>query len=355
VPPLDLALIHCHGAAPVAQCSPESEEKPPPLEPDGLDDKALAAPGSPPGGPPAARQTSSTEWLLGASVWDAAVLVGAPGVGRAGSLLFGALAGLAATAQVIFVAVVLESHSSAVLGSGDAEALAQWRAGAGQSALAGGATLAERVCSGAPQPDMASPGKSLASLMDSYLGEPLRGSIASGPALCVIACLCWHASAMREVRSALALSRGLLALPRGETTWQLTQEGARLQSLSSVRLALSMVLCAARLLLLGVLTCCGTMFLVATLDAPELLLRALAARAVLEVGELVMSAAAPPPFAKNSQPPTNVASQRELVAAGVRIAALAVGGLLTWFLLIEPQLDAVEASAVALCGAGPAA
>ncbi|CAK0867297.1 unnamed protein product [Prorocentrum cordatum] len=157
---------------------------------------------------------------------------------------------------------------------------------------------------------LASPGKSLASLMDSYLGEPLRGSIASGPALCVIACLCWHASAMREVRSALALSRGLLALPRGETTWQLTQEGARLQSLSSVRLALSMVLCAARLLLLGVLTCCGTMFLVATLDAPELLLRALAARAVLEVGELVMSAAAPPPFAKERQRSTPHCSAR---------------------------------------------
>ena len=120
----------------------------------------------------------------------------------------------------------------------------------------------------------------------------------TGQTLCVVALLCWYMMVAKEISQALALHRGIMAIPRGRSHLEMKENPFtqimqfRVTFVSSGRKLLSLLLLLYRLLAAAILLYVGSFFLVYTINVTELILNTVSLGIILDIDNYIFAAMA---------------------------------------------------------------
>jgi len=157
-------------------------------------------------------------------------------------------------------------------------------------------SLAARVCGNDAGLEVAAGQKDAYEKIDKYMGSSKNPLPQPGLIMCILCLFMWTLTVSGEINSMLRFSRAVIALPRGNTVLERTEESARFLSISNRRCYFVVFIQMIRLALSSVLLVCGALWLSYETDMSNLLLNAVALEFVLNVDELIFENLAPLQF-----------------------------------------------------------
>jgi len=196
----------------------------------------------------------------------------------------------------------------------------------------------------------------------------LPNQTAIGPLMCALALTVWILTVFKELNKIAAMARAASALPRRASPRVVVVvegdddgdgEGAAMmvvESISPLRLGLFLVVCAARLALIGFLAYFGSLFLVHTIPLGDLLLNAVALEFVISIDELLFEVLAPAKLQRlvAAARPLKVraSAARSGLDAGSMGTLACVGGCIVAVCatVMTQQVDTLVSARDALCG-----
>lgn len=252
--------------------------------------------------------TQTNEYYsFGESTWDLVMFIGTGALGPLGSLQTLLLAVVNVLMQVVFVAIAYFNFTKPDVDETSVTDALRWRRASGHSMWSysevSKESLAERVCKLDKSLEQSGIQVALYENIEKYLKSGTSGLEAyfTGQVLCIVALVCWYLMVAKELSHALALLRGVLAMPTGPTRID-TRENPftkavhyRLRCVAFRRKVFSTLLFGYRLLAAGVLVFVGTFFLVYTVSVTELILNAVALGIILDIDDLLFDALATTP------------------------------------------------------------
>ncbi len=219
-------------------------------------------------------ETETKEYYtFGESTWDLVMLIGMGSLGPLGALQTIILVIMNVLMQGVFVGIAWFNFLEPDVDAQTIQDAFRWRRSSAHSLseydTVSRMSLAERVCGGDKSLHLSGVQMNLFDNIDQYL-KPDRAGLETyfaGPVLCMVALICWYMMVGKEVSHALALHRGLIAIPRGENKieprenpfTQITHY--RLVSITNRRVLASYCLLIYRLVAAAVLIYVGTFFL----------------------------------------------------------------------------------------------
>lgn len=219
-------------------------------------------------------ETETKEYYtFGESTWDLVMLIGMGSLGPLGALQTIILVIMNVLMQGVFVGIAWFNFLEPDVDAQTIQDAFRWRRSSAHSLneydTVSRMSLAERVCGGDKSLHLSGVQMNLFDNIDQYL-KPDRAGLETyfaGPVLCMVALICWYMMVGKEVSHALALHRGLIAIPRGENKieprenpfTQITHY--RLVSITNRRILASYCLLIYRLVAAAVLIYVGTFFL----------------------------------------------------------------------------------------------
>ena len=200
--------------------------------------------------------------------------------------------------------------------------------------------------------------------IEKYLksGKPGLEGMFTGQVLCIVALVCWYLMVAKELSHALALLRGVMAMPTGPTRID-TRENPfsksihyRLRCVAKRRKVFSAVLFAYRLLAAAVLVFVGTFFLVYTVSVTELILNAVALGIILDIDDLLFDALATTPgrHLVHQLDPLPMPSLPRLRGADAKSVSMSIGipllTIIVYISMLDPFVGTLQAVSEAMCG-----
>ena len=184
----------------------------------------------------------------------------------------------------------------------------------------------------------------------------------TGQGLCIVALVCWYLMVAKELSHALALLRGILAMPSGPTRID-TRENPftkaihyRLRTVAFRRKVFSALLFGYRLLAAAVLVFVGTFFLVYTVSVTELILNAVALGIILDIDDLLFDALATTPgrHLVHQLDALPMPSLPRVRGADAKSVSMSIGipflTILVYFTMLGPFVGTLQDVSSAMCG-----
>eukprot|EP00913_Durusdinium_trenchii_P028852 g27053.t1 len=299
-------------------------------------------------------------YTFGESTWDLVIFIGTGALGPLGSFQTFLLAVVNVLMQVVFVAIAAYNFTSPDVDEEAILASLRWRRSSGHSfadySAVAKESLVHRVCK--IDKSLESSGIQVALMEDinKYLKSDAAGmeGFFTGQILCIVALVCWYLMVAKEVSHALALHRGVMAMPRGLTKLDQRENPFtqvvhyRLRAVTFSRKLASGLLLLYRLVAAGLLVMVGTYFLVYTVSVTELILNAVALGIILETElrkwrHLVHQL---DPLPMPSLPRIRGADAKSV------FMSLAIPGLtlFVYFTMLGPMVQTLEEVKSAMCG-----
>jgi len=311
-------------------------------------------------------------YTFGESTWDLVFFIGTGALGPLGSVQTFLLAVVNVVMQVVFVAIAYFNFTTPQVDASSVEEAIRWRRSSGQamssySPLAK-ESLAERVCKMDKSLEQSGIQVALYENIESYLKSGRDGfeSYFTGQMLCLVALICWYLMVAKEVSHALALHRGIVAVPSGKTKID-TRENPftqvrhyRLKSVARRRKLFSAILLAYRIFAAILLVWVGTFFLVYTVDVTELILNAVALGIILDIDDLLFDALATTPgrhlvHQLDALPMPAMPRIRGADAKSAFMSiAIPVLSITVYFTMLQPMVDTLHDVSFAMCGGNKA-
>lgn len=200
--------------------------------------------------------------------------------------------------------------------------------------------------------------------IEKYLksGKPGLEGIFTGQVLCIVALVCWYLMVAKELSHALALLRGIMAMPTGPTRID-TRENPftkvlhyRLRAVALRRKVFSAVLFGYRLVAAFVLVFVGTFFLVYTVSVTELILNAVALGIILDIDDLLFDALATTPgrHLVHQLDALPMPSLPRIRGADAKSVFMSIGipflTIVVYFSMLEPFVGTLQSVSTAMCG-----
>ncbi|CAK8991449.1 unnamed protein product [Durusdinium trenchii] len=307
-------------------------------------------------------------YTFGESTWDLVIFIGTGALGPFGSFQTFLLAIVNVLMQVVFVAIAYYNFTTPDINESSIVDTSRWRRSSGHSfadySLVAKESLVHRVCK--EDKSLASSGLQVGLIenINKYLkleAEGLEGFF-TGQILCIVALICWYLMVAKEVSHALALHRGVMAMPRGPTKLD-TRENPftqvthyRLRAVAMRRKLFSGFLLLYRLLAATLLVIVGTTFLVYTVSVTELILNAVALGIILDIDDLLFDALATTPgrHLVHQLDPLPMPSMPRIRGADAKSVFMSVfiPGLtiLVYYFMLEPFVGTLTQVKTAMCG-----
>lgn len=234
------------------------------------------------------------EYILKRSIWDATLLLGASEDGSAQAAFSFMLVVANLCVQGVFAAIVYDKFTEADYEDDSVKALRSWRRNIAHDIRymdrLSLRSLASRVCYGDPGLEL-SEGQSRAfSELVSYLDTNQFAVIGVGPVMCVLALVLWFLCVSKEFSNIAAFVLSVMSLKRAKFT---TLYDHCIETVTSCRVAVVLMLQLCRLVITGVLLVAGSIFLINTVSVGDLLLNSVMLECVLQIDELIFEALAP--------------------------------------------------------------
>ncbi|CAE7235057.1 unnamed protein product, partial [Symbiodinium sp. CCMP2456] len=307
-------------------------------------------------------------YRFGESTWDLFLFIGTGALGPLGSLQTFLLAVVSMTMQIVFTGIAWYNFLSPEVDEDTIRDAFRWRRSAGhvlsQYDPLSKSSLAERVC--ALDKSLPTSGIQMALYENiiRYLKPRAEGveSFFTGERLCLVALLCWYLMVAKEVGHGLALHRGIMATPLGQTRINSRENPFtlvmhyRLISVSGWRKVASAVLLVYRLLAAAALIYVGTFFLVYTIDVTELILNAVALAIILDIDDLLFDALATTPgrHLVNQMDPLPMKSWPRVRGADVKsmsmLVLIPVAMMFVYTSMLAPMVATLDSAKDAMCG-----
>ncbi|CAE7023986.1 unnamed protein product, partial [Symbiodinium sp. CCMP2456] len=246
-------------------------------------------------------------YRFGESTWDLFLFIGTGALGPLGSCQTFVLAVVNVIMQIVFVGIAWYNFLEPEVDERSILDALRWRRSSGHALSEYDAqsqtSLAERVCSLDKSLHISGLQVSLLDNIRKYVKPDAVGfeAVFTGQMLCLVALVCWYLMVAKEINHALALHRGIMALPRGPTKI-ISRENPftlvthyRFLSIPYRRKVISSFLLAYRLFAACLLIYVGTFFLVYTVNVTELILNAVALGIILDIDDLLFDALATTP------------------------------------------------------------
>lgn len=307
-------------------------------------------------------------YTFGESTWDLVIFIGTGALGPLGSFQTFLLAVVNVLMQVVFVAIAAYNFTSPDVDEEAILASLRWRRSSGHSfadySAVAKESLVHRVCK--IDKSLESSGIQVALMEDinKYLKSDAAGmeGFFTGQILCIVALVCWYLMVAKEVSHALALHRGVMAMPRGLTKLDQRENPFtqvvhyRLRAVTFSRKLASGLLLLYRLVAAGLLVMVGTYFLVYTVSVTELILNAVALGIILDIDDLLFDALATTPgrHLVHQLDPLPMPSLPRIRGADAKsvFMSLAIPGLtlFVYFTMLGPMVQTLEEVKSAMCG-----
>jgi len=231
------------------------------------------------------------------SVWEVVAVLGTGCMTYATSIFLWMIMLLTAFFQLTYILIGVEAFNKDWFTTGNIAGLRRWRAEVGHSIQFAdhlGKPLVSGICDG----DISLPFGTLQLSKKRIIDDYLRGGFAAagdGTLLCLIALLLWYLSISTHLHTIADFSEAVLKTKRAKKTEiDLTSAGQfKIVSFSQSRVIAVQVLCLMRFAILLSLTWMGTVFIVFTETLVDLIIKALALQAVLNVDSLMFKAVVP--------------------------------------------------------------
>jgi hypothetical protein len=178
----------------------------------------------------------------------------------------------------------------------------------------------------------------------------------AGPIMCCVTLVIWWATVLREVYSIVDMTKAVGLLPKGRTAISRTEQGYKLEAVSTPRRCLMFALVLLRACICVPLLACGTLYLVPTISLGDLILNAAALEIVLHMDELMFSVFAPVSVRRLIQSMEPLPAGRSATCCGLDakpVLALLfnmVGMVCVITMALNPQIELMERAREALCG-----
>eukprot|EP00439_Symbiodinium_sp_Y106_P022194 s3415_g2.t1 len=240
-------------------------------------------------------------YRFGESTWDLFLFIGTGALGPLGSCQTFVLAVVNVIMQIVFVGIAWYNFLEPEVDERSILDALRWRRHALSEYDAQSQTsLAERVCSLDKSLHISGLQVSLLDNIRKYVKPEAVGfeAVFTGQMLCLVALVCWYLMVAKEINHALALHRGIMALPRGPTKiisrenpftlvthYRSSDREHMFLSIPYRRKVISSFLLAYRLFAACLLIYVGTFFLVYTVNVTELILNAVALGIILDIDD----------------------------------------------------------------------
>lgn len=311
-------------------------------------------------------------YSFGESTWDLVFFIGTGALGPLGSWQTFLLAVVNVLMQVVFVAIAFFNFTTPEVDETSVQEATRWRRSSGHS-LSGYSSLsreslAQRVCNLDKSLEQSGIQVALYENIERYLKSGREGfeSYFTGQMLCIVALICWYLMVAKEVSHALALHRGIIAVPSGQTIIE-TRENPftqvrhyKLKRVARRRKFFSLVLLLYRLFAAVLLVWVGTYFLVYTVSVTELILNAVALGIILDIDDLLFDALATTPgrHLVHQLDPLLMPSLPRVRGADAKSAFMTIAiptlTLLVYFFMLAPMVDTLHDVSSAMCGGNKA-
>eukprot|EP00435_Cladocopium_sp_Y103_P014045 s468_g3.t1 len=291
-------------------------------------------------------------YSFGESTWDLVFFIGTGALGPLGSWQTFLLAVVNVLMQVVFVAIAFFNFTTPEVDETSVQEATRWRRSSGHalntySSLAR-ESLAERVCNMDKSLEQSGIQVALYENIEKYLKPGKSGregfeSYFTGQMLCIVALICWYLMVAKEVSHALALHRGIMAVPSGKTRIE-TRENPftqvrhyRLSRVARRRKFFSLVLLLYRLIL-----------------------NAVALGIILDIDDLLFDALATTPgrHLVHQLDPLLMPSLPRVRGADAKSAFMTIAiptlTLLVYFLMLAPMVETLHDVSFAMCGGNKA-
>jgi len=307
-------------------------------------------------------------YRFGESTWDLFLFIGTGALGPLGSCQTFVLAVVNVIMQIVFVGIAWYNFLEPEVDERSILDALRWRRSSGHALSEYDAqsqtSLAERVCSLDKSLHISGLQVSLLDNIRKYVKPEAVGfeAVFTGQMLCLVALVCWYLMVAKEINHALALHRGIMALPRGPTKI-ISRENPftlvthyRFLSIPYRRKVISSFLLAYRLFAACLLIYVGTFFLVYTVNVTELILNAVALGIILDIDDLLFDALATTPgrHLVNCMDPLPMKSFPRFRGADVKSlisSCLIPGGtFMVFFLMLAPMVTTLTEVSQAMCG-----
>eukprot|EP00435_Cladocopium_sp_Y103_P040480 s646_g11.t1 len=307
---------------------------------------------------------TSEYYTFGESTWDLVIFIGTGALGPLGSLQ----TILLAIINVVFCAIAWFNFTSPDINEDSITDTLRWRRSSGHSyadySPVAKESLVHRVCKMDKSLESSGIQVDLIENINKYLKSEETGleGFFTGQILCIVALICWYLMVAKEVSHALALHRGVIAVPRGATKLD-TRENPftqvthyRLRAVALRRKIASGFLLLYRLVAAALLLYVGTNFLVYTVNVTELILNAVALGIILDIDDLLFDAMATTPgrHLVHQLDPLHMPSLPRIRGADAKsvfmsmfIPALTI---LVYFSMLEPFVGTLDGVRIAMCG-----
>ncbi|CAJ1368514.1 unnamed protein product [Effrenium voratum] len=307
-------------------------------------------------------------YSFGESTWDLVLFIGTGALGPMGSLQTFILAIVNVLMQGIFVGIAWFNFLAPDINESTVQDAFRWRRSSGHSLSyydeVSMESLAKRVCDEDKSLHISGIQVQLIEDIRKYLKPDAEGMgvFFTGQVLCMVALICWYLMVAKEVSHALALHRGVHALPNGKTTIT-TRENPftqvtyyKLGSVTRRRKTASALLLVYRLVAAVLLIYVGTFFLVYTVSVTELILNAVALGIILDIDDLLFDALATTPgrHLVNQLDPLPMPAFPRFRGADAKSTSMSLlipGGIaLVYFMMLAPFVSVLNDVSTKMCG-----